>query len=125
MSSCEVDTVKGKGMFHMFLENMTRDSLLKCGVTMNGPDKGNVRTSNLKTFGLNNSNRKLVSIRIPNLICLITTPKPSADLQVRNERMYYRLLKFAVGLDRLAVGETYMVSFCVRPLFRLRTFQVA
>lgn len=41
MTSCEVDTVKGRGMFHMFLHNMMKDSLTKVDITMNGPDKGN------------------------------------------------------------------------------------
>lgn len=30
------------------------------------------------------------------------------DIQVKDEEFYYRLLKFAIGYDRLAVGESYM-----------------
>lgn len=41
--------------------------------------------------------------KFPNPNCF-----PAADLQVRNDRLFYRLLKFAIGLDRLAIGETYM-----------------
>ena len=47
MASCEVDTVHGKGMLHALLHNMTRDSLTKCGITMNGPDKGKSGRSKL------------------------------------------------------------------------------